>query len=76
MLLQINKSDVDDMDSFDDIDVYPPRVFLEARAKHFSCCLVTIKDVQGCTFKLTQPAGDGVYFAGESSSVCGHIIYS
>ena len=60
------------MDCCDDIDVYPPRVFLEAKASHFSSCSVSIKDVEGCTFERTQPAGKDVYplrqnLSGESS---------
>ena len=48
---QISRTDADDRDDI------PPHVFLEANARHFTRCSVTISNVQGCTFELTRPSG-------------------
>ena len=59
-LFQISRRDIDDTDHRDDTGSYPPRVFIEANARHFTCCSVSISNVQGCTFELTRPSGGGV----------------
>ena len=56
-LFQISRRDIDDVDNLDDTGSYPPRVFLEANARDFTCCSVSISNVQGCTFELTRPSG-------------------
>ena len=72
--MQIGKNDIDDVGRCSDNVFCPPRVLLEANARHFTHCSVTINhvrgcavkpsqpsgDVQGCTFELTEPSGDGI----------------
>ena len=44
---------MDDTQNCEDIDEYPPRVFLEGRGS----CSVTIKNVNDCVFQLPVPSG-------------------
>lgn len=53
---QISKEEVDDRDNCDDIDSYPPRVFLEGRG-NFTSCSVNIKNLNDCVFQLSPPSG-------------------
>jgi hypothetical protein len=65
----ISKYDIDDTNRLDEIEVHPPRVFLEAKARYFTDCSVSIHNVCGCTFKLTQPSDDGVHLITQDTAV-------
>ena len=47
---------MDDVRKRENIDKYPPRVFLVGRG-NFTSCSVTIKNVNDCVFQLSVPSG-------------------